>query len=822
MDYRENAQLLLAKEFVEYTNRNVFLTGKAGTGKTTFLHNLKKNTSKRMVVVAPTGVAAINAGGVTIHSFFQLSFAPAIPPSAKPLNQDAPTGGFQRKFSREKIKLIKCIDLLVIDEISMVRADILDAVDEVLRQYRNHYKPFGGVQLLMIGDLHQLSPVIKEGEWNILKQFYKSVYFFESLALKQSNPLTIELKEIFRQSDAEFISLLNKVRENKIDIQTIQMLNSRHKPDFSPDDDLGYINLTTHNANAFEMNQAKLGEISSDPHFFSASIEGEFPSYIFPTEEELELKPRSQVMFIKNDISPEKRYYNGKIGRITRIEEEVVYVQCQADPSEIAVGKVKWENIKYSLNDETREITEEIIGSFTQIPLKLAWAITIHKSQGLTFDKVIIDARAAFAYGQVYVALSRCRTFAGIVLSTPISQSGIKTDSTITQYSREAQHNEPGTDKLFESKYLFQKELILELFDFKLTKYRFDGLMKLVNENANILEDDFIANLRVNRKRWDEEGFLVSEKFKPQLISLMSPGLLPEENQALQERARQAASYFAKNIKSNMLPFLAHANIETDNKVIRKLLAASWEKLHHEVFIRLSCLEACLQGFNTLTYLKVRANADVDFHPSAKTKTRTQIHAPSGILHPELYLALKRWRDNLADENNIPTYMVLPHKSMIELTKKLPTSLPLLKNIKGIGQAKIKQFGNEIIDLINTYCADMKITHAQVVIPDIEKSVKLSPSQMSFEMFKAGKTIAEIAAIRQVTLETIEGHLASYIAQGELSITAVVTAEKLTAVAQFMRYHPEKTISEIKSALGDAVSWADLRFIKQHINRTSL
>ncbi len=704
MDYRENAQLLLATEFVQFTNRNVFLTGKAGTGKTTFLHNLKENTSKRMVVVAPTGVAAINAGGVTIHSFFQLSFAPAIPPSAKPLNQGAPSGGFQRKFSREKIKLIKCIDLLVIDEISMVRADILDAVDEVLRQYRNHYKPFGGVQLLMIGDLHQLSPVIKEAEWNILKNFYKSVYFFESLALQQSNPVTIELKEIFRQSDAEFISLLNKVRDNKIDNQTIKTLNTRHIPGYNPDDDQGFINLTTHNAFAFEMNQAKLAEISSDPHIFTASMEGEFPAYLYPTEEELELKPRSQVMFIKNDISPEKKYYNGKIGRITRIEEDVIYVKCQADPSEIAVGKVQWENIKYSLNEETREITEEIIGSFTQIPLKLAWAITIHKSQGLTFDKVIIDARSAFAYGQVYVALSRCRTFAGIVLSTPISQSGIKTDSTITQYSLDLQQNEPGADKLFESKYLFQKELILELFDFTLTRIRFDGLLKLVNENINILDDVFIANLRANRNRCDEEVFLVAQKFKTQLVSLMAPGLLPEENQALQERTRQAASYFTKNIKLDLMPFLARAGIETDNKAIRKLLAESWEKLHHEVFIRFSCLEACQQGFTTLTYLKIRANADVDFRPSAKAKTRDQPHVPSGITHPELYLALKRWRDNLADEKNIPTYMVLPQKSMIELTRKLPTSLPGLKNIKGIGQARIKQFGTEIIDIIKTHC----------------------------------------------------------------------------------------------------------------------
>ena len=316
MEYRQNAQLQLAMEFVQFTNKNIFLTGKAGTGKTTFLHNLKKITAKRMVVVAPTGVAAINAGGVTIHSFFQLSFAPAIPAMVQSGNQGLKTEGFQIKFSREKIKLIKCIDILVIDEISMVRADILDAVDEVLRKYRNHSRPFGGVQLLMIGDLHQLSPVIKEAEWNILKPYYNSVYFFDSMALKKTNPVTIELKEIFRQSDAVFIALLNKVRENVMDDQTVRELNSRFIPGFIPKDDEGYITLTTHNANAANTNQAKLDGLPGASRFFSAETEGDFPPYAFPTSEVLELKLQAQVMFIKNDLSPEKNYYNGKIGKI--------------------------------------------------------------------------------------------------------------------------------------------------------------------------------------------------------------------------------------------------------------------------------------------------------------------------------------------------------------------------------------------------------------------------------------------------------------------------------------------------------------------------
>jgi hypothetical protein len=724
MEYRQNPQLQLAAEFVQCTGKNIFLTGKAGTGKTTFLHNLKKITPKRMVVVAPTGVAAINAGGVTMHSFFQLSFAPSIPVSAIPQNQASHPEGFQRKFSREKIKLIKCIDLLVIDEISMVRADILDAVDEVLRKYRNRYKPFGGVQLLMIGDLHQLSPVIKEAEWQILREYYPSVYFFDSLALKKTSPITIELKETFRQSDGYFISLLNKVRENKIDNETIKELNSRHIPGFKPNDDEGYITLTTHNANAFEMNHAKLESLPENSHFFAAEITGDFPPYDFPTEEKLELKVNAQVMFMKNDPSPGKIYYNGKIGKITRIAEETVFVKCPAEPDEIAVGRVTWENIKYSLNGETREINEEVVGSFTQVPLKLAWAITIHKSQGLTFDKVMIDANAAFAFGQVYVALSRCRTFTGIVLTTPISYSGIKTDSLVQNYSNKAQQNEPGPGQLFESKYVFQKELFLDLFDFKLTKYRLDSLIKLARENAHILDSALLPDLQTIQTGFETEIFQIAEKFRAQLTNLMLPEVLPEENAALQERTIKASSYFASSIASGLSAGLANLNTDTDNKAVGKLLNESLEKLLLEVFIRSACLKSSQQGFETIRYLKTKTNAEVDFIPSVKQKTRAQQSYSKSIIHPALYELLKQWRDNLASEHNIPAYMVLPQKSIMELMNKLPTGLSELKMVKGIGQAKLNMFGEELVSIIKNYCREHDIIPENTEALTIKKKRK--------------------------------------------------------------------------------------------------
>ena len=359
-----------------------------------------------MVVVAPTGVAAINAGGVTIHSFFQMSFGPQIPVAPDQQRQiavpaDGNVAAGIKRFSREKINIMRSLDLLVIDEISMVRADILDGIDEVLRRYKNRFKPFGGVQLLMIGDLQQLAPVVKEDDWAILKPHYDTCFFFSSHALKRSKFMGIELNHIFRQSDQRFIDLLNNVRENRMDTATLQELNRRHIPGFNPEEKEGYITLTTHNYQSQQINDSKLGQLVNKSYRFKAEVQGDFPEYSYPTDPELELKVGAQVMFVKNDISAEKRFYNGKIGKIANIDEETIEVQCPGDYLPIDVEKAEWQNAKYTLNETSQEIDEEVVGTFTQFPLKLAWAITIHKSQGLTFEKAIIDARASFAHGQV-------------------------------------------------------------------------------------------------------------------------------------------------------------------------------------------------------------------------------------------------------------------------------------------------------------------------------------------------------------------------------------------------------------------------------------
>lgn len=454
-----NEQLKAAWEFVEKTGKSVFLTGKAGTGKTTFLRDVVETSSKRVVVVAPTGIAAINAGGVTIHSFFQLPLHPYIP-GIKIESKFA--------FSKEKRSIIRTIDVLIIDEISMVRSDLLDAVDSVLRRFRDRNKPFGGVQLLMIGDLQQLTPVVTDEEADLLRQYYPTPYFFGSHALAKTDYVTIELKQVYRQQDEKFLSILNAVRTGRPSQQVIDALNTRYIPTFTPDPSDGYIRLTTHNNIVNEYNESQLQQLMEEPYRFNAVITGNFPEYSYPTDLQLELRKGAQVMFVKNDPSSEKRYYNGKIGHVVEIVDDIILVQCPGDDEPVAVEQLEWENSKYVINEQTQEMETEVQGTFRQYPLRLAWAITIHKSQGLTFDKAIIDAALSFASGQVYVALSRCRTLEGMVLATPLSQSSVMTDLRVEDYienqERAAAESLARLDTI-KKEYFVQ--LLKDLFDFR-------------------------------------------------------------------------------------------------------------------------------------------------------------------------------------------------------------------------------------------------------------------------------------------------------------------------------------------------------------------
>ncbi|WP_423148888.1 helix-turn-helix domain-containing protein [Rubrolithibacter danxiaensis] len=815
-----NKELDLAYNFVQYTNKNIFLTGKAGTGKTTFLHNLKKNALKRIAVVAPTGVAAINAGGVTIHSFFQMPFGPYI---AQGLGASSNQESSQRhkKFNREKINLIQSLDLLVIDEISMVRADLLDGIDEVLRRYKDRTKPFGGVQLLMIGDLHQLSPVVKAEEWQILKNFYPNLYFFSSKALQQTAPVSIELKHIYRQSDAHFIDLLNCIRENKIDAETLIRLKQRHIPDFIPNDEDGYITLTTHNTTAGEINYSKLKGIESQPHTFKATINDEFPEYSYPTVTELELKVGAQVMFVKNDSSRDKLFYNGKIGKVIRINAETIYVKCPSDEAEICVSKAEWQNIKYELNAGTKEIEEKVIGTFIQYPLKLAWAITIHKSQGLTFEKAIIDASSSFAHGQVYVALSRCKSFEGMVLRTPITLNSVKTDDTVSSYTRKAEENAPGETLLTSSKIAFQKSMLFELFDFRSFKSRLFYCTKITEEHDNLLPPSVNERLNQIRTIAEKDIYQVADTFLRELQRLITEESLPEENVILQERVKKACTYFIGKIENEIQGNSQKISIETDNKAVRKSITDAMENLKKELFVKLCSLKNSTGGFNTTTYLKTKTNAEIDYSNSLKAAVPVKVSAPEEITHPELYTQIKNWRNQLAAENNIPVYIVLPTKVIAALVAALPLSLDELETVKGIGKQKIRQYGKDILGMIAAYCEKNNITTHPIKLDVKEEKVKADTKKVSLDLYKSGRTIQEIASERNLTPATIEGHLAHFISTGDVEIYDIVSKEKVKKITEFMAENRPISLSEMKTALGDTISYSEIKAVMKHLELTT-
>lgn len=703
----ENTNLEMAFNFVQYTNKNLFLTGKAGTGKTTFLHNLRRVSPKRMVVVAPTGVAAINAGGVTIHSFFQLPFGPFIPTDNE---EEAKENRNVQKFSREKINILRSIDLLVIDEISMVRADTLDAIDSVLRRFKNKNKPFGGVQLLMIGDIQQLAPVIKDDEWDILKQWYRSIYFFNSRALMMSQYICIELTHIYRQTDSEFIDLLNKVRDSRIDGDVLSKLNKRYNPDFVKKIPDGYIMLTTHNHQAKSINERKLAQIDAKEHRFKALTQGEFPEYSFPTDNELVLKEGAQVMFVKNDNSREKLFYNGKIGVIEKINKDSIRVKCSGDEDSITVEMAEWQNIKYSINEDTEEIQEEVAGTFIQYPLKLAWAITIHKSQGLTFERAIIDASAAFAHGQVYVALSRCKSLEGLVLGSQLTGRSIISDATVRNFTMEVSRNQPGIIELNRFKYDYQRELLMELYDFSGISRQLGYCRKLYHENAGSLHEGLKLAIDQMLTVVNVDLITVSEKFKPQLDKML--GLEPdaEKNQQLQERMKKASGYYTEKIRNGVLNLLEEITVESDNKSVKKSIVKALDKVKAEILIKQACFERCGEGFIVKEFLEARGKASIE-KPSKKQQeqkekgkdTKSDFISKT-ISHPQLFELLRKWRMRKAEEFDQPAFFVMHQKCLLEIVERLPSTLQELRKIKGIGKKKVESFGEEILEIINHYC----------------------------------------------------------------------------------------------------------------------
>ncbi len=828
MDTIDNSQLKLAHDFVQYTGKNIFLTGKAGTGKTTFLHELKKISPKRMIVVAPTGVAAINAGGVTIHSFFQMPFTPYIPVDYIS-NQPSPDINIQElssghwKMNRDKINIIKSLDLLVIDEISMVRADILDQVDAILRRYKNRNKLFGGVQLLMIGDIQQLAPVIKDEEWNMIKKYYDTIFFFSSKALQKTDFISIELKHIYRQSDNTFIQILNQIRENKLDEISINILNKRYIHGFRPKEGEGYITLTTHNSQAREINDLELKKLSGKNYEFTAEINGQFPEYSYPTDQKLALKIGAQVMFVKNDSSREKLFYNGKIGKITKIQDDLIYVQCPTDSDEIPVEIVKWQNMQYSINEETKEIQENEIGSFIQYPLKLAWAITIHKSQGLTFERAIIDANAAFAHGQVYVALSRCKSLEGLILSSPLAAKGIISNPKVDGFSRNVEANQPKPEFLEESKRNYQQSLLLDLFDFTpLIRKLYSG-KKMIKELAQEQSQEFGQKLDQMIESVKSGILTISEKFELQIKQLIIQNSDIEQNLPLQERVNKASVYFKEKVDFHVQFIETSLQIETDNKSIRKSINKFNEELLAILNLKSTCLDWCKQGFSVKGYLDIRAKTAIE-PAKLDTAKKPEFIIPETIEHPELYAKIKQWRDKKAAETNQSHYMILQLKTMKELAHLIPITIGQLQAIKGLGDKKIEQFGAEIIEIISTYAIEhnleTNITSANIKKTKKAKSEpkeKIDTKKLSFELYQSGKTIDEISNERGMAGTTIEGHLAHYVGIGTLAIEKFVENEKIKPISDYFIQTKNTQLAPAKEALGEKYSYAELRFVLKHL-----
>lgn len=733
----QNSELALAWQFIENTGTHLFLTGKAGTGKTTFLRKLKRESPKRMVVIAPTGIAAINAGGVTIHSFFQIPFAPYVPESSFSTNGQAT---YRFRFGKEKINIIRSMDLLVIDEISMVRADLLDAVDEMLRRYRDRHKPFGGVQLLMIGDLQQLAPVVKDEEWQMLKKYYDTPYFFSSRALKQTEYCTIELKTVYRQSDRAFLDLLNCIRENHCDPQVLEALNRRYLPDFQPRKEEGYIRLVTHNYQAQRINNYELEQLPGRSYAFRATIDGKFPEYSYPTDELLELKKGAQVMFVKNDSSGEHRYYNGMIGEITDLSADSIEVRAKDSTATFLLQEEEWANAKYVLDEESKEIVEDIEGTFRQFPLKLAWAITIHKSQGLTFERAIIDASSSFAHGQTYVALSRCKTLEGLVLSAPLSAKAVISDRAVDRFTEEARRNEPDEDRFHSLQRTYFHELLSGLFDFRPLEQSLQRYVRLIDEHLYKLYPKQLAAYKAEAERFHEKVVIVAQKFGMQYNRLIDAAQNYATDETLQERIAAGAGYFKKEMEPQYLVLIKERVLATDNKELKKQLNTAKEELNTLFLLKDDLLAYVIaHGFRTAEYLRQKAILSIgdsalsgkedlkrrglldavekNIRERKKKESATPaVQVPSDVLHPELYDRLVAWRNSEASRLGLPVYTVIQQKAILGISNLLPADKAMLVRIPYFGKKGVEKYGDIILEMVHGYRKEKGLAEPELML----------------------------------------------------------------------------------------------------------
>ena len=801
-----NKEMQLAKKLIETTNENVFLTGNAGTGKTTFLNLLRTQTAKRMVVLAPTGVAAINAKGQTIHSFFQLPFTPFLPEYKKEKGQ----------IKKDKINIFRTIDLLVIDEISMVRADLLDAIDDRLREYRKQkYSPFGGVQCLFIGDLQQLPPVVRDEDWALMQKHYSTPFFFSSKALQESSYVTIELKKIYRQADEKFISILNEVRNNHLSMESLNELNKHYLPEYEPKE--GEIFLTTHNKIADAFNEKKLNELEEESNTYNAIIKDRFPESMYPVDESLELKIGAQVMFTRNN--KEANYYNGKIGTIIDLSEHKITIKCKEDAFPIVAERETWENTEIKIDKESKDQYEEVVGSFSQFPLRLAWAITIHKSQGLTFDRAIIDAIASFSHGQVYVALSRCKSLDGMVLKSPIKLESIITDLNVTRYMQyEGERAANIEEALPQLQKRYMIVLLNEMFDFTDIHQVFGRVFNMaqIGNPLHNLMPKLCDLVSAEYKSLTYEIVDVANKFRNQYTALVDAASNIYTDEHLQQRIKAAVGYFLGKLADIDID-IYNEDIELDNRSVEDAYNAQTAEFVKLVRIKTALLSAFKeQPFTTTSFLEARAKATLDIEMGKLERTKADMTVVG--VDPVLQHRLTIWRSDKADGG--PLAYVMSMKTLQEIAARLPKSTEDMKTIPGLGTKRITKYGDEIIKIVRKYIADKrddKLTdeEKELMTKSSSKKSKSTKSSKSSEpdtyqktliLFKEGKSIQEIADERSLSLGTIENHLTKLVYNYELKAEDVINESHLNMIDKILSKKTEISIHDLRKEIKERVS----------------
>lgn len=750
---QSNPTAAFVEQFINQTSQSIFLTGKAGTGKTTLLRKIMASTHKNAVIVAPTGIAALNAGGVTIHSFFQLPFAGFIPEfGAQPAFSESVK--FETKqtllrhftMNKTRLKMIRNIDLLIIDEVSMLRADLLDAIDWTLRNIRRVHEPFGNVQVLFIGDLLQLPPVVKQEEWQILRNHYQGIFFFHAKVLQETQPLYIELSKIYRQQDQDFIQLLNQLRNNQMSSEDLQILNQYVRPDFDANKEEGYITLSTHNAKADQINAIALEALPEKLWSYAAEITGDYPKHLYPLEPTLELKLGAQVMFIKNDLSLEKNYFNGKMGKIKALSSDEILVEFPEEKKTINVEKFEWSNIRYELNAATGEVEEKTIGTFVHYPLKLAWAITVHKSQGLTFDKAVLDVSEVFAPGQAYVALSRLRTLSGLVLTQPMRMNGLSNDQQVMAYSQH-KADENTLPKVLEAHtkhYLLQTlKQAFDWYELRSQWSQHEASYQAIGAKSEKTKNKSWMALQNQVVQATKEP---AEKFIRQLEGLFTK---PHFDRVfLKERVDAAYLYFFAQLDGVLLSNL------------RKIAELSRVRKTKSYAEELEALDEIL----TETILKLK-------------KVRLLVTA---VAEGEAITKDRIWN------NDLQQYKL----SKIAIVRQ-----------------ELKQVPSLLDDPDAEEVSFLKSTKKLAK----EQKVKKSSQEKTLELLEAGKEVSEIARERQLSVQTINSHFAYLIRSGQIELTDVMSPKRISDLEQLFDGFEGNSLNPLKEKLGSKATWDELK-----------